>query len=355
MKRPRLKLTPKQWMRFVVSPLMGVGSFVAIIATTPQENIDKISNESGGNQAFLVGFLICLVAPAIVVEMSFAVSHWLDGFLKWDEQPLRRSVVHLVVVFALTGIISLIMPRIYFWLSPVPPSLKENVPRAMIKNGVIGLLATLIGTGIHLAMSFFHHWKTKSLEAEQYKVAAAEAQIEALKAQLDPHFMFNSLNTLTELVEINSSQSLDFLRSFGQVYRYVLQTREHESVTLQEELDFADSYLFLLKTRFGEALQVEKNIAETDLEKHLPPMTLQLLLENAVKHNVLTASKPLHVRLSSDGKWLTVQNNLQPKSSKPYSSGIGLKNITGRVLRLTQQEPIIENGDDFFTVKIPLN
>ncbi len=160
---------------------------------------------------------------------------------------------------------------------------------------------------------------------------------------------------MTELVEINSSKSLDFLKSFGQVYRYVLQTREHESVTLQEELDFADSYLFLLKTRFGEALQVEKNVAETDLEKHLPPMTLQLLLENAVKHNVLTASKPLRVRLSSDGQWLTVQNNLQPKSSKPYSSGIGLKNITERVLRLTEQEPIIENGDGVFKVKIPLH
>ena len=355
MKRPRLKLTPKQWMRFVVSPLMGIGSFAAIIATTPQENLDKLTNESGGNQALLIGFLVCLIAPAIVVEMSFVVSHWLDGFLKWDEQPVRRAVVHLLVVFALTGIISVIMPRIYFWLSPVPPDLKANVPRATVKNGVIGLLSTLIGTGIHLAMSFFHHWKTKSLEAEQYKVAAAEAQIEALKAQLDPHFMFNSLNTLTELVEINSAQSLEFLKDFGQVYRYVLQTREHESVTLQEELDFADSYLFLLKTRFGEALQVEKNVTESDLNKHLPPMTLQLLLENAVKHNVLTASKPLRVRLSSDGQWLSVQNNLQPKSSKPYSSGIGLKNITERVLRLTQREPVIENGDGVYTVKIPLH
>ncbi|HRI60852.1 MAG TPA: histidine kinase [Saprospiraceae bacterium] len=354
MKRPLLKLTPKQWMRFVVSPGMGIGSFVAIMATTPQENLDKLSNEAGGNHALLIGFLICLIAPAIVVEMSFVVSHRLDGFLKWDEQPLRRSVVHLAVVFALTGIISVIMPRIYFWLSPVPTSLKENVPRAMVKNGVIGLLATLIGTGIHLAMSFFHHWKIKSLEAEQYKVAAAQAQIEALKAQLDPHFMFNSLNTLTELVEINSSKSLDFLKSFGQVYRYVLQTREHESVTLQEELDFADSYLFLLKTRFGEALQVEKNVSEADLEKRLPPMTLQLLLENAVKHNVLTTSKPLRVRLMSDGKWLAVQNNLQPKSSKGYSSGIGLKNITERVLRLTEQEPVIENGSEVFMVKIPL-
>lgn len=202
---------------------------------------------------------------------------------------------------------------------------------------------------------FFHHWHISQMEAAQYKIAAAEAQIEALKAQLDPHFMFNSLNTLTELVEINSSQSLDFLKSFGQVYRYVLQTREHESVTLQEELDFADSYLFLLKTRFGEALQVEKNIVEADLEKHLPPMTLQLLLENAVKHNVLTASKPLRVSLSTDGQWLTVQNNLQPKSSKGYSSGIGLKNITERVLRLTGEEPVIENGGSFFTVKIPLH
>jgi len=337
----------------LVSPLMGIGSYQAVVATTPQANIDRLVRESG-HQPFVIGFVVCLVAAAVTVEINIAVSRWLDRFLKWDEQPLRRAGIQLLTILALTGVISLIAPRVYFWLSPMPDALEGNVPWAMVKNSIVGLLSTLIGTGIYLAMSFFHHWKTKSLEAEQYKVAAAEAQIEALKAQLDPHFMFNSLNTLTELVEINSSKSLDFLKSFGQVYRYVLQTREHESVTLQEELDFADSYLFLLKTRFGEALQVEKNVAETDLEKHLPPMTLQLLLENAVKHNVLTASKPLQVRLSSDGKWLTVQNNLQPKSSKGYSSGIGLKNITERMLRLTGQEPIVENGDGFFTVKIPL-
>ena len=355
MKRPRLKLTPERWMRFVVSPMMGIGSYEAVIVTTPQANIDKLIQASEGKHAFIIGFVVCMITAAVTVEINIAVSRWLDRFLKWEMQPLRRAGVQLAAILALTTAISLIAPRVYFLLSPMPASLKGNVPWAMVKNSIIGLLSTLIGTGIYLAMSFFHHWKTKSLEAEQYKVAAAQAQIEALKAQLDPHFMFNSLNTLTELVEINSSQSLEFLKDFGQVYRYVLQTREHESVTLQEELDFADSYLFLLKTRFGEALQVEKNIAETDLEKHLPPMTLQLLLENAVKHNVLTASKPLRVRLSSDGQWLSVQNNLQPKTSKPYSSGIGLKNITERVLRLTGEEPVIENSGSFFTVKIPLH
>ena len=340
-------------MRFVVSPLMGIGSYEAVIATTPQANIDRLVRESG-SQPFIIGFVVCLIAAAFTVEINIAVSRRLDRYFKWEEQPLRRAVVQLATIFVFTGTISLVAPRVYFMISPMPASLEGNVPWAMVKNGIIGLLSTLIGTGVYLAMSFFHHWKTKSLEAEQYKVAAAQAQVEALKAQLDPHFMFNSLNTLTELVEINSSKSLEFLKDFGHVYRYVLQTREHETVTLQEELDFADSYLFLLKTRFGEALQVEKNIREADLEKHLPPMSLQLLLENAVKHNVLTASKPLRVRLASDGQWLTVQNNSQPKTSKAYSSGIGLKNITERVLRLTGQEPVIENGGPFFTVKIPL-
>ena len=354
MKRPRFKLTPEQWMRFVVSPLMGIGSYEAVVVTTPQANIDKLLQASEGQQAFMIGFVVCMITAAATVEVNIAVSRWLDRFLKWEEQALRRAGVQLTVILGLTFIISLIAPRVYFWLAPLPLHLQGNRPWAMVKNGIIGLLSTLIGTGIYLAMSFFHHWKTKSLEAEQYKVAAAQAQIEALKAQLDPHFMFNSLNTLTALVEMNSSKSLEFLKDFGQVYRYVLQTREHESVTVQEELDFADSYLFLLKTRFGEALQVEKNVAEADLEKHLPPMTLQLLLENAVKHNILATSKPLRVRLLSDGQWLIVQNNLQLKSSKPYSSGIGLKNITERVLRLTGKEPVIENNGDVFTVKIPL-
>ncbi len=355
MKRLRHKLSPEQWMRILVAPVMGLGSYMAVIATTPQANIDKLARESGENHAFIIGFVVCLIASAATVEINIAISRLLDRYLKWETQPMRRVAVQLATILVLTSAISLIMPRVYFWLSPMPASLKQNVPWAIVKNGIIGLLSTLIGTGIYLAMSFFQHWKIKSLEVEKYKVAAAQAQVEALKAQLDPHFMFNSLNTLTELVEINSSKSLEFLKSFSQVYRYVLQTREHESVTLREELDFADSYLFLLKTRFGEALQVEKNIADADLNRHLPPMTLQLLLENAVKHNVLTVSKPLRIRLLTDGQWLTVQNNWQPKSSKPYSSGIGLKNITERVLRLTRNEPIIENGGEAFTVKIPLH
>lgn len=353
MKRPRLKLSPEQWMRLVVSPLMGICSYQAIMATSPQHLVEKLVKELGA-YPFVLSFVVCMVGAAVVVEINIAVSRRLDRHLKWDKQPLRRAGVQFLIIVALTVFLSIAGRMAYFMLFTPPDYIRADMPQGAVKNGVITTFLALVGTGIYLAMSFFHHWHISQLEAERYKIAAAEAQIEALKAQLDPHFLFNSLNTLTELVEVNSSRSLDFLKSFSQVYRYVLQTREHESVTLQEELDFADSYLFLLKTRFGEALQVGKNIAEADLEKNLPPMTLQLLLENAVKHNALTASKPLRVQLSSDGQQLTVQNNVQVKSSKPYSSGIGLRNIKERVLRLTHQEPIIENGGAVFTVKIPL-
>ena len=354
MKRLRLKLTPEQWMRFLVSPLMGIACYKAIMATTPQFIIDEVVRKVGW-AALAFNFAVCMLAAVLTVEINIAVSRRLDRYLQWEHQPLWRATVQFFIIVTFTVIISVAAPLIYFSIvSPATTSFRDSIPEGMLKNGIIGLFSTLIGTGIYLAISFFHHWNSTRIEAEHYKIAAAEAQIEALKAQLDPHFLFNSLNTLTELVEVNSSKSLDFLKSFGQVYRYVLQTREHESVTLQEELDFADSYLFLLKTRFGDALKVEKNITDADLNKHLPPMVLQLLLENAVKHNALTTSKPLYIRLSTDGRQLTVQNNLQPKSSKGYSSGIGLKNITERVLRLTHQEPLIENGGAFFTVRIPL-
>jgi len=341
-------------MRFVVSPLMGICSYQAIMATSPQHLVEKLEKELGA-YPFVLSFVVCMVGAAVVVEINIAVSRRLDRHLKWDKQPLRRASVQFLIIVALTVFLSIAGRMAYFLLFTPPDYIRADMPQGAVKNGVITTFLALVGTGVYLALSFFHHWHNSQMEAEQYKIAAAEAQLEALKAQLDPHFLFNSLNTLTELVEINSSKSLDFLKSFSQVYRYVLQTREHESVTLQEELDFADSYLFLLKTRFGEALQVEKNIEEADLGKHLPPMTLQLLLENAVKHNALTASKPLRVRLSTDGQQLTVQNNVQVKSSKPYSSGIGLKNIKERVLRLTHQEPVIENSSEVFTVKIPLH
>ncbi len=354
MKRPRLNFTPEQWMRFAVSPLMGVCSYQAIMATSPQHLVDKLAKESGA-YPFVLSFVVCMIGAAAVVEVNIAVSRRLDRHLKWDKQPLRRAGVQFLIIVGLTVLLSVVGRMVYFMIFSPPDYIQADMPQGAVKNGVITTFLALVGTGIYLALSFFHHWHLSQMEAERYKIAAAEAQLEALKAQLDPHFLFNSLNTLTELVEINSSKSLEFLKSFGQVYRYVLQTREHESVTLQEELDFADSYLFLLKTRFGEALQVEKNIAEADLPRHLPPMTLQLLLENAVKHNTLTTSKPLRVRLSSNGQQLAVQNNVQTKSSKGYSSGIGLKNIKERVQRLTHEEPIIENAGGLFTVKIPLH
>ncbi|MCB9315415.1 MAG: histidine kinase [Lewinellaceae bacterium] len=353
MKRPRLKLSPEQWMRYLVSPLLGIATNEAIKATTAQHIIDKLVKESGAFP-FVLSFVVCMIGMAIVVEINIAVSRRLDRFLKWNKQPLRRASVQFLIVAVVTALLSLTGSAIYFMLYQAPDFVQPLIFEGVIRNALMSAFIALGGAGIYVTISFFHHWNFSQIEAERYKIAAAEAQIEALKAQLDPHFMFNSLNTLTELVEINSNKSLEFLKSFGQVYRYVLQTREHESVALQEELDFADAYLYLLKTRFGEALQVEINIPESDLSRHLPPMTLQLLLENAVKHNVLTTSKPLLVQITSDAQWLTVQNNLQPKSSKGYSSGIGLKNITERVLRLKQKEPVIENGGAFFRVKIPL-
>ena len=354
MKRPSLKFTSDQWMRFVVAPFIATVFYAALRLTSPQGRIEKFLRDSPWYMPFII-FSTALVGALFNVEVNIALSRWLDRKLPWEQHPLKRVLVQLALLCLANLVVSAIITIAFFSFVPLPASFEYKLIDQVMRACTFAILLSLVIGGIELAFSFFHHWKTKSQEAEQYKVAAAEAQIEALKAQLDPHFMFNSLNTLTELVEINSSKSLDFLKSFGQVYRYVLQTREHESVTLQEELDFADSYLFLLRTRFGEALQVEKNIANGDLEKYLPPMTLQLLLENAVKHNVLTTSRPLNVKLSSDGQWLGVQNNMQPKTSKPYSSGIGLKNITERVLRLTKQEPIIENGSDVFTVKIPLH
>lgn len=354
MKRPRL-LTPEQWMRYVVTPLMAAIHYLSMLFTSPRVDFDYFVSEAPWYVP-VATYLSTLLGMAINVELNIFIARRLDrSRLTWEQQPVMRSIVQLLVLGLAILLLSLTVSTLYLTFAPLPDPSEANLTSGrMWRSTAFTLLLSVVTGGIYLALGFFRHLKTSRLEADRYRVAAAQAQIEALKAQLDPHFMFNSLNTLTELVEINSSRSLDFLKNFGQVYRYVLQTREHEAVTLQEELDFADSYLFLLKTRFGEALQVEKNIAGPDLERRLPPMTLQLLLENAVKHNALTAARPLRIRLSSDGAALTVQNNRQPKSSKPYSSGIGLKNITERVIRLARQEPEIENGNTFFTVKIPL-
>ncbi|WP_266364410.1 sensor histidine kinase [Tellurirhabdus rosea] len=194
-----------------------------------------------------------------------------------------------------------------------------------------------------------------NLTLQQLKQEKTEAQMRALQSQINPHFLFNSLNTLSSLIEDSPQQAEDFVNELSSVYRYLLRSNEHELTTLGIEMSFIESYFHLLRTRFGNSVDLHIDISPADLEALLPPLTLQLLLENAVKHNIILPDHPLTIRIrTTEDRQLVMENNLQRKKLRVESNGVGLSNIAVKYRLLNQPAPIIEERDGWFRVTLPL-
>lgn len=181
-----------------------------------------------------------------------------------------------------------------------------------------------------------------------------ETELAMLKSQIDPHFLFNALNSLTGLIRTNSREAIKFVNSLSETFRYTLDNQKQKAVTLREELRFLDSYLFMMKARFGDALKVKTEVKDIHLDKRLPQFALQLLVENAVKHNLISQSKPLHVSIVSNDQKLIVQNDLQLKTQVTVRYGIGLANLSKRYDLMAGSTIEIERNERYFRVKLPL-
>ena len=216
---------------------------------------------------------------------------------------------------------------------------------------------SLIISAAVLALFYgFHYYKYRQeTKVKEQKIIAgtASAQFDALKNQLDPHFLFNSLNVLTSLIEEDPRQAQKFTTSLSKVYRYVLEHKNKDLILVDEELQFAKTYVQLLKMRFEDSIVFEIPDASENPEARIVPLSLQLLLENAVKHNVVTSSRPLHIKVFEKNGMLVVSNNLQEKQVVKKSTGVGLQNIRQRFAVLTDRQVGIEKNDTHFTVYLP--
>lgn len=217
------------------------------------------------------------------------------------------------------------------------------------------LLTVVLITAIYEGIYAFEQWQRTVTETEQFKKANLESQFESLKQQINPHFLFNSLNTLSALIEDSPKQATTFLDEMSSVYRYLLRANETELTTLQAELDFAHSYFYLLRIRYGEGIQLVEKVNPHWYDYLIPPLTLQLLVENAVKHNVILPEQPLIIELqTTEGGQLMVQNNLQRRSVQVASERVGLNNIMAKYRLLGQGEVIISEDSEHFSVTLPL-
>ena len=278
---------------------------------------------------------------------------YLDRFVRWVDQPVKRLVVSIVVMFTYSSLAVLVILFAFMRLI-IEPRCDCIIPRSSyLNNLLIPLIITVVFTAIFNSRKFLLEWRRSAIEAERLKSDYLASQYQSLKDQVNPHFLFNSLNTLTYLVYEDQDQAAQFIKKLSDVYRYVLDTREREVVTLSEELGFVRAYVFLQKIRFEEALQVQVTVPD-ESSYRVPPLALQLLLENAVKHNELSDERPLRIAIYVEETYLVVRNTVQPKEIREASSGIGLTNIQARYAYLTEKSVVITDDREYFTVKLPL-
>lgn len=215
------------------------------------------------------------------------------------------------------------------------------------------LIITIISLFFHLVY-FYKALQEKKVKQQKIIAGTASAKFDALKNQLDPHFLFNSLNVLASLIDENPEQAQRFTTSLSKVYRYVLEQKDKELVSLQEELKFAGTYMKLLKMRFENSIYFEMPENVSTEEAKVIPLSLQLLLENTIKHNIVSENKPLRIKIYEDEGYLIVENNFQKKEVLGSRNGVGLQNIVNRYNVVTERKVEIEQTEDFFRVRIPV-
>jgi len=275
-----------------------------------------------------------------------------DKYITWLEAPLKRFLLGLGLMTIFTVILFLVD---FFFFQVV---IFGNSFEKVLGYVDIWLFASpvLITFGVNTFMhgkQFLLAWRQNSIDYEKLKTEQIATQYDSLKNQVNPHFLFNSLNALTSLVYDDQDKAVEFIRRLSQVYRYVLDTKDKEVVEINEELEFLYSYLYLQKIRFDENLTYEINIPDEVKKRFIVPISLQMLLENAIKHNIISQSKPLHISIYESEDFLVVKNNFQEKMHKD-STGIGLSNIKARYGYMTKREVVIHKTDEYFEVKLPL-
>ena len=271
----------------------------------------------------------------------------------WDKQTKKRlwygalgSIVLTVFAFAVVR-----------WFTEVVlfgMDFNKFIATEKAEYYVIALVITLIVSLFLHAFYFYKALQDTKVKEQKIIAGSASAKFDALKNQLDPHFLFNSLNVLTSLIEEDPIQAQKFTTSLSKVYRYVLEQKSKNLISVDEELQFARTYVRLLKMRFEDSIKFEIPDKALNPEAKIVPLSLQLLLENAVKHNVVTSSKPLHIKIYEEDDYLYVTNNLQEKQVVKKSSGVGLQNIRQRYAILTKKEMQIFKTAKEFKVRLPM-
>jgi len=294
---------------------------------------------------------------SIVVTFSIFLSNFylITRFTKANENKLsdvKRIIYFLILSLIASNLIMFVEWKIFnaFIFKCEGAIEREHI----LENQ---LLATILVIIVSLALEIKHYidkLKATVAENERLEREFIKAQLESLKMQISPHFLFNSFNALQSLIEDNPETAKVFVKELANVYRYVLDKKDNMVVELNEEIDFMQSFIYLNKIRFGENLSVDVKIDSNCLNTYLPPLTLQLLIENALKHNIISSAKRLHITIAAANETLVVSNNYQPRTEKIHSTHIGLNNLTDRYKLITNKQVKFGIENTSYVASVPL-
>lgn len=329
-----------------ISIALGIGLVVYVIG-----NVMSNGFQYENTQEFLMDLMFYELYGFVLGYSNMAFHDYLS--LRKPGSKPSRIIIGFVgsVVITLCG---LFLVRMIVAMLYLNQSFAIFIEKDRFENYQFGLWVTLTIVIIFHFIYFYNEYQKNKLKEQKVIATAASAQFESLKNQIDPHFLFNSLNVLTSLIEENPDNAQRFTVSLAKIYRYVLEQKDKELVTVTEELEFAKTYMDLLKMRFENSIHFEMPEHFNHEDAKVVPLSLQLLLENTIKHNTVSEAKPLYIKITVEDNYLVVQNNLQKKEVLQNRKGVGLQNIVNRYGILTQRHVLIDASEASFKVKIPI-
>ncbi len=301
-------------------------------------------------------FTAATLLTAIVFTFYFILCGGIAVFFKKHfhrESDMGKKLALMIFFFLLlTGLVMLLLFRGYESIAFFHYTFnKDGFVWAYISLGMINIFLTFLFEGI----ARFENWKSNLRETEALRKAYQQSQLEGLKSQVNPHFLFNSLNSLSSLIQEDEAAAEIFLDEMSKVYRYMLRNDDDQLVTLAIELSFLHAYMHLLNARFGNGLQLIIDVTATDKEKLLPPLTLQVIVENAFTQNIVSKSQPLCIKLYTSENFLFVENSIQPKIiSDAIDFKSGLDNLVKKYTLLNHGEVVVDNTTETRTIRLPL-
>src|SRR5215218_5878431 len=300
-------------------------------------------------------FLSATVITFLALTISWQLHTWIAVTIRERFPRESQTTMRLMISIPLFILVTALLTTLFFWgynavQFPGADFKVSNYQLALVIGAVINVFTTIF----HEAVSRFEKWKAALIENEQLKKEYMQSQLLGLKSQINPHFLFNSLNSLSSLINDDEQEAELFLDEMSKVYRYLLRNNDEELVTLHTELDFIRSYFYLLKVRYGRALELHIAVGEEDTEKCLPPLTLQMLLEDVINCNTCSRDQPIVIQIAAVEGGLEIRNNIHRKITEEGEHSGNLENVMNKFWLLCQKRVEVDESEHERLIRIPL-